>query len=117
LFLNYLTKLKNETEKKYNISKNDSCYKSINIVDVSGHQILNISQHDLKYIYDDKNSIIMIQKWLKKDDFDLIPLENGEKIKHSYNYFKALEFYNSEELKKYLDSVRIIEFNKINNLK
>ena len=68
----------------------------------------------LRYLFEDQNRERLIKKWLEKE-FELIPLEGGDKIKHSYDYYKALEFYNSEDLKKHIDSVRNVEMKKMDN--
>ncbi len=110
LFIIYLNRLEFDSNLKYGISKKDSCYSRMHIQDVSTHQYLNTSRYNLDYIYEDKNSKNLINKWLSKKDFDLIPVEDGDRIKHSFNYYKALEFYNSDDLRKYIDSVRSIEY-------
>jgi hypothetical protein len=112
LFIIYLEKLEFDTNSKYGINKNDSCYLKTHIQDVSTHQYINISRYNLNYINEDENSKKLIKKWIAKDDFDLIPIEDGDKIKHSFNYFKALEFYNSKDLNNYIDSVRTVELTK-----
>ncbi len=112
LFIIYLNRLEFDSNLKYGISKKDSCYSKMHIQDVSTHQYLNTSRYNLNYIYEDKNSKNLINKWLSKDDFDLIPVEDGDKIKHSFNYYKALEFYNSDDLRNYIDSVRTVEYKK-----
>ncbi len=111
-FINYLGELESLTYNKYGLEKRDSCFMKYNIKDASIHQYINASNINLNYLFNDINRKKLIEKWIHKD-FDLISIEGGDELKHSFNNFKALEFYNSNDLKSYIDSVRTIELEKL----
>ena len=114
-YISYLGRLEISTLKNYHIDfKTDSCYIKTNIKDVSSMHYVQSGNISLRYLFEDQNREKLLKKWLEKE-FELIPLEGGEKIKHSYDFYKALEFYNSEDLKKYIDSVRSVEMKKMDN--
>lgn len=110
-FLNYLGNLESLSYKEYAISLKDSCFKSIEVKDASMHQYINTMNLRLEYVFDDTNRKNLIEKWLSKK-FDLVQLEGGNDIRHDFNLYKSFEFYKSEDLAKYLDSVRKVELKK-----
>lgn len=114
-YISYLRRLEIITLKNYHIDfKTDSCFIKTKILDASSMHYYQSGNVSLNYLFEDQNRERLIKKWLEKE-FELIPLEGGDKIKHSYDYYKALEFYNSEDLKKYIDSVRNVEMKKMDN--
>jgi hypothetical protein len=111
-FISYLGELESLSYVKQGINIKDSCFKSIEIKDVSMHQYVNTTDLRLEYVFDDINRKKLIKKWVFKK-FDLVPLESGTTKPHSFNFYKSLEFYKSEDLAKYLDSVRKVELKKL----
>ena len=66
------------------------------------------------YVFQDKNRKELINRWIEKD-FDLTPIEVSDKIMYNTDLYKGLEFYNSVDLRNYIDSVRKIEIKIIND--
>ena len=60
----------------------------------------------------DKNRKILIDRWLNKKEY--IPIVNPPDYPDgSLDLVRALDFYNSDDMKKYLDSIRQIEYKKL----
>lgn len=111
-FINYLGELESLSSISYNINTKDSSFMSTNVKDVSMNQYVNATNLRLEYVFDDINRKSLINKWVSKK-FDLIQVEGSNKILHNFNLYKSLEFYKSEDLAKYLDSVRKVELKKM----
>ena len=65
----------------------------------------------------DKNKEKLIQKWLDKKEFFLEKDFHLEIPSGSLDLARALAFYNSEDLEKFLDSIRKTEYQRITVLK
>lgn len=112
--IDYLGELESISFRKYHILTNDSCFKKNNIVDASNNQYTNKINLNLMYVFQDKNRKELINRWIEKD-FDLTPIEVSDKIMYNTDLYKGLEFYNSVDLRNYIDSVRKIEIKIIND--
>jgi hypothetical protein len=100
-----------ETYKKKGKIFNDTICR---INDLTEYYCTNNSDIDLTYIFEDNNRKNLISKWVNKKEY--IPYVNPPDFPDgSLNMVRALDFYNSLDLKKYIDSVRTIELNKISH--
>ncbi|WP_447636573.1 hypothetical protein [Flavobacterium microcysteis] len=61
------------------------------------------------FMLDDKNRDKMFEKWLNDTKYGDV----DEIVKGSFDMVRALDFYNSEDIKVYLDSLRIVEYKRI----
>jgi hypothetical protein len=103
-----------QSEKKYNLKKCDSIF-DISSTELHHEYCLFMDFHSKEHQgYIDENYNAMIKKWLNKDYSPYMPLDNPE-IKTNMEFKRALDFYDSIELKKYLDSLRIIYYKKYKN--
>ena len=64
------------------------------------------------FMLDDKNRDKMFEKWLNDTKYGDV----DEIVKGSFDIVRALDFYNSEDLKIYLDSLRIVEYKRIEEI-
>ena len=64
-----------------------------------------------EFMKNDNNRNKLITKWLNDKTYESVP----EIVDGSLDLVRALDFYNSEDLKKYLDSLRVIEYERISN--
>lgn len=69
--------------------------------DASGY--MHISNLDIKY-FNDANLKRIINKWAEKE-------YNAKDERKNLNTMKCLDFYNSKDLKNYLDSIKVILLN------
>lgn len=110
-FLDLYEKSIFQSEKRNNIKKCDS------ILDISSTELyheycLFIDFHSKEHSgYTDENYDALIKKWLKKDYLPYMPLDNPN-IKTNMEFKRALDFYDSGDLKKYIDSLRIVYHEK-----
>ena len=101
------------TYKRIGINTKDSCFSSKQINDLTKYYYVNNSGIDLNIIFKDSNRVRLIEKWVNKEGY--VPFVNPPDFPQgSLDMVKALDFYNSEDLKKYIDSIRKIELKKIN---
>lgn len=106
----YEKSLKRE-ETKYQIKKNDSLF------DLSSNELYNENCLKMDFYSDDHKSYIdenynfLISKWLSKDYPPYMPLDNPN-IKTTMTFKKALDFYESADLNKYIDSLRTVFYRK-----
>jgi hypothetical protein len=63
-----------------------------------------------EFMKNDTNRSKLITKWLNDKTYESVP----EIVDGSLDIVRALDFYNSEDLKQYLDSLRVIEYERIN---
>lgn len=61
--------------------------------------------------YIDENYILMINRWINKKQDDYAPLDNPN-IKTTMAFKRAIDFYESEDLAKYIDSLRNVFYKK-----
>lgn len=115
LFFNMYEDLKSEYYKKNNININkgqDSiCYRQLYIIDYSFTIFDNISYQVLK----DPKLDILLSKWKNKNymapEYDVY-IGDGKDVEQILNlkgdvlFMKALDFYESDDLKQYIDSLR-----------
>lgn len=105
------TKLENELLKLKNQAFCDCYYKAtesekIAYNDGSSYvQIINLKD---EYIYGNQNYRNMINQWLQKEYKSFDP-------KNNLYLMKCLDFYNSKELEKFIDSVRQNELQLMKN--
>jgi len=64
------------------------------------------------FMLDDKNRDKMFEKWLNDTKYGDV----DEIVKGSFDMVRALDFYNSEDVKVYLDSLRIVEYKRIEEI-
>ena len=62
-----------------------------------------------QFMLDDPNRTKMFDKWLKDGRYDV----DSEIIGGSLDIVRSLDFYNSNDLKKYIDSLKIVEYKRI----
>lgn len=89
-----------------------SCfYKSLKAVDgeispPDGSSYVQISELAPEYLINDDRLNALIEKWVAKG-------YNSYDYRNKLYMMRCLDFYNSEDLKQYIDSVRIIETKKM----
>ncbi|MEN2436808.1 hypothetical protein AAH994_15440 [Weeksellaceae bacterium A-14] len=106
-FIDLYKKSLKQEEKKYQIKPLDSLF------DLSSTELVQencifmdfYSEEHPSYIDDNYNS--MIDKWLKKDYTPEMPTDNPN-IKTTMTFKRALDFYESADLNKYIDSLRTV---------
>jgi hypothetical protein len=117
-FFDFYNKSIKQEEKKYHLKKCDSLF------DLSPNELYNENCIKVDFYsenhksYDDENYDLLISKWLNKNYPPYMPLDNPN-IKSTMTLKKALDFYESDELNKYIDSLRNLFYKKYenNNLK
>ncbi|MCQ9639362.1 hypothetical protein MP478_08140 [Chryseobacterium sp. WG14] len=106
-FIDLYRKEIQQEEKKYHIKKCDSLF------DLSSTELVQENCLFMDFYSEDHSSYIdqnyqsMINKWLKKDYPPSIPADNPN-IKMTMTFKKALDFYESADLDKYIDSLRVV---------
>ncbi len=99
-----------ETYKRLKVDINDSC----RVNNLTGYYYINNTEIDLYWIFEDKNRQKLINKWVNKEGYT--PFVNPPDFPDgSLDMVRALDFYNSEDLKIYIDSVRHAEYKKLLN--
>jgi len=107
------TNSKKLTYERMGVDTKDSCFESKEITDLTTYYYVNNSEIDLHLIYEDSNRIKLISKWVNYKEY--IPFVHPpDHPDGSLDMVKALDFYNSKDLKKYIDSIRKVELQKIN---
>jgi hypothetical protein len=101
----YFKSLK-ETYLRNNIDPNDFCYDTIKKWDLTISDCV-IHEFDLQLYAEDKNKDRLIKKWMNKKKY--IPLSRSPEYTYgSLDMKRSLDFYNSDDLKQYIDSLRQI---------
>lgn len=73
-----------------------------------------IAEFDLQLYTEDKNKDRLIKKWLNKKEY--IPLLRSPEYTYgSLDMRRSLDFYNSDDLKQYIDSLRQIKYKRLEN--
>lgn len=112
-FLDLYRKSIKQEEKKYNIKKCDSLF-DISSMELQNEYCLFVDFYSSQHpSYIDENYNKMIKKWLTKDYSPYMPLDNPN-IKTVMEYKRALDFYESRDLKNYIDSLRNVYYEKYN---
>lgn len=62
-----------------------------------------------EFMSKDVNRNKLLDKWLNDKTYETLP----EIVEGSLDIVRALDFYNSEDLKHYLDSLRVIEYERV----
>jgi hypothetical protein len=117
-FTNLYEKSISKDEKKYNIKKCDSIF-DLTSNELYNEYCINIDFYsEANQRYENKNYDALIAKWLSKDYSSYMPVDNPN-LKTSMSLKRALDFYESNDLKKYIDSLRVVFLKKYqdNNLK
>ncbi len=110
-FIDLYEKSIRQEEKKHHIKKCDSLF------DLSSNEIYNENCLKMDFYsddhksYDDENYNLLISKWINKDYPPYMPLDNPN-IKTTMALKKSLDFYESADLKKYIDSLRTVFYKK-----
>ncbi|UZT96699.1 hypothetical protein ODZ84_15900 [Chryseobacterium fluminis] len=110
-FIDLYRKSLRQEEKKYHVKKCDS------LLDVSSTELYNENclkadfYSDDHKSYNDENYNLLILKWLKKDYPVYMPTDNPD-VRTTMTFKKALDFYESDDLNKYIDSLRILFYKK-----
>lgn len=108
-FIDLYQKLVSQEERKYQIKKTDSLY-DLTYGEINSEFCLDIDFYSEEHpSYSDENYDKLINKWLKTDYF--IHTDN-QNIKPTLTFKKAFAFYESEDLNKYIDSLRIVFIRK-----
>lgn len=103
-----------QDHKKYNIKRCDSLF-DVSSMELQNEYCLFVDFYSAQHqSYIDENYNIMIKKWLDKDYSPYMPLDNPN-IKTVMEYKRALDFYESKNLKDYIDSLRNVYYEKYNN--
>lgn len=94
--------------------KTDSCIKKVIFPDYSGVITFQAGAIYMK----DENADKLLEKWKNKDyfsDYELIigPEPGDDNKKGNIRLLKVLDFYESEDLNNYIDSVRKVEIKKL----
>lgn len=102
----------------YSLSETNT-YKRMGI-DLSSRRVKNLSLYyyinntsiDLHYVFEDQNRKRLVEKWVNKEGY--IPFVNPPDFPDgSLDMVRALDFYNSEDMRVYIDSVRQVELKRI----
>ena len=94
------------TYKRLGIDIQDSCFIKSHAADLTGYYYVNSSDIDLHWVFEDSNRIKLVSKWVNKAEYTPRPINPPDFPDGSLNMVRALDFYNSDDLKKYIDSVR-----------
>ena len=100
------TQSKYNTYKRLGIDIKDSCFTKSNVADLTGYFYINNSDIDLHLIFEDSNRIKLVEKWVNDINYIPKPINPPDFPDGSLDLVRALDFYNSEDLKKYIDSLR-----------
>ena len=113
-FIDLYEKSIKQEEKKYNIKKTDSLF-DLSSTELYHQYCLKIDFYSSKHpSYTNENYEKMINKWLMKNYFPSMPTDNPN-LKTTMTLKKALDFYESSDLNKYIDSLRSIFYEKYRN--
>ncbi|KGO91084.1 hypothetical protein [Flavobacterium subsaxonicum] len=72
------------------------------------------STFNIRWFYEDKNRSKLLKNWLDKEVYIPIAMP-PDHPDGSLDLARAIDFYESEELQKYIDSLRISEYNFMHN--
>lgn len=110
-FIDLYKKSIKQEEKKYQIKYCDSLF-DLSSTELAQENCLFIDFYSKEHpSYIDKNYNAMINKWLKKNYSPDMPTDNPN-IKTTMTFKKSLDFYESTDLNKYIDSLRTVFYKK-----
>lgn len=110
-FIDFYEKSIKQEEKKYQVKKCDSLF-DLSSTELYQDDCLKLDFYSESHqSYSDENYNKMINKWLKKDYPPSMPTDNPN-IKTTMTFKKALDFYESTDLNKYIDSLRTLFYKK-----
>lgn len=113
-FIDFYEKSIKQEEIRYRLKKCDS------LVDLSASELYNENCLKIDFYsedhptYTDKNYDLLISKWLGKKYPDYTSPDD-KSIKTTMTFKRALDFYESADLNKYLDSLRSVFYKKHEN--
>ena len=113
-FIDLYEKYLRQEENKNGIKKCDSLF-DLSSAELYNEYCLKIDFYsDDHKTYNDKNYDLLIFRWLNKNYPINMPMDNPN-IKTTMALKKALDFYESADLNKYIDSLRIVFYKKHEN--
>lgn len=98
-----------EAETYKRMGRNSDCI--FKMPNLTNYYYVNNSGINLSLLFEDFNRVKLIAKWVSKKEYlpFIFPPDHPD---GSINIVRALDFYNSEDLKNYIDSARIVETKK-----
>jgi hypothetical protein len=102
------------TYKRLKLDENDECYKKVllELKDLTGYHYMNNTYIDPKWIYRDENREKLLSKWINKKEY--IPFVNPPDFPDgSLDMVRALDFYNSKDMKLYIDSLKQVRVKEL----
>ncbi|QIY91089.1 hypothetical protein [Chryseobacterium gallinarum] len=110
-FIDFYEKSIKQEERKYQVKKCDSIF-DLSSTELYQDDCLKLDFYSENHqSYNDENYDRMVNKWLKKDYPPSMPTDNPN-IKTTMTFKKALDFYESTDLNKYIDSLRTLFYKK-----
>lgn len=113
-FVDFYEKSIKKDEKKFNLKKCDSLF-DMTSTQLYHEYCLKVDFYSEDHpTYEDKNYDALISKWLNKKYPVYMPPDDPN-IKTTFAFKRALDFYESDDLEKYIDSLRVVFYSKHKN--
>lgn len=113
-FIDLYEKIINQEKKKYQLIISDSLF-DLTSSELVNEYCLRIDFYsDMHPTYDDVNYNGMINSWLKKE-YPVYTVLDNPNIKTTMAFKKVFDFYESDDLANYLDSLRTVFYKKHKN--
>jgi len=110
-FIDFYQKFIIKEKKRYQLHECDSLF-DLTSTELFHEACLMIDFYSERHpSYIDENYILMINRWINKKQDDYAPLDNPN-IKTTMAFKRAIDFYESEDLAKYIDSLRNVFYKK-----